>query len=49
MNIFSSADIKSACDEINFIDREVQNIYLDKFKIYCLINNDRKDEAQLIL
>jgi len=44
----SSANIKSACDKINFIDQKVKNIYLEKFKIYCLINNDRKDEAQLI-
>ena len=44
----SSANIKKACDKINFIDRKVQNTYLEKFKIYCLINNDLKDEAQLI-
>ena len=44
----SSADVKSACDKINFIDRKVQNTYLDKFTIYCLINNDLKDDAQLI-
>ena len=44
----SSADIKSACDKINFIDPKVQNNYLEKFTIYCLINNDQKDEAQLI-
>ena len=44
----SSADIKSACDKTNFIDTKVQNDYLEKFTIYCLINNDRKEEAQLI-
>ena len=44
----SSADIKSACEKINFLDREVENDYLEKFKIYCLINNNRKDEAQLV-
>ena len=44
----SSADIKSACNKIDFIDKNVQNTYLDKFTIYCLINNDRKEEAQLI-
>ena len=44
----SLADIKSACDKVNFIDRRVQNTYLEKFKIYCLINEDRKDEAQLV-
>ena len=45
----SSADVKSACDKINFIDSEIENNYLEKFTIYCLINNDRKEEAQLIL
>ena len=44
----SSADIKSACEKTSFIDRELQNTYLEKFTIYCLIHNDRKDEAQLI-
>ena len=44
----SSTDIKSACEKINFIDRKVQNNYLDKFIIYCLINEDRKEEAQLV-
>jgi len=44
----SSADIKSACEKTSFIDRELQNTYLEKFTIYCLIHNDRKDEAQLV-
>ena len=45
----ASADIKSACDKIIFIDKDIQNNYLDKFMIYCLINSDRKDEALLVL
>ena len=44
----SFANIESACNKINFIDRNLENNYLDKFKIYCLINNDRNDEAQLV-
>jgi len=44
----SSADIKSACNKINFMDSKVKNNYLEKFKVYCLINDDRKDEAQLL-
>ena len=44
----SSADIQSACEKTSFINPEVQNLYLDKFKIYCLIKNDRKEEAQLL-
>ena len=44
----SSADIKSACDKMSFLDSKIRNRYLEKFTIYCLINNDRKEEAQLI-
>ena len=29
----SSTDIGSACDKINFIDRSIQNNYLEKFTI----------------
>ena len=45
----SSADIKSACEKINFLSKDTSNKYLDKFKIYCFINNDRNEEAQLLL
>ena len=44
----SLANVKSACEKINFIDSKIENNYLEKFSIYCLINNDRKDEAQLV-
>ena len=44
----STADIKSACDKINFIDKSVQDYYLEKFTIYCLINNGLSDDAQLV-
>ena len=44
----STADIKLACEKIKFVSRGVQNDFLDKFNIYCLINDDRKAEAQLM-
>jgi len=44
----SNAEIKSACEKVSMIGKNVQNDYLEKFKIYCLINTDRKDEAQLL-
>ena len=44
----SNAEIKSACEKVSTIDKNVQNNYLEKFKIYCLINTDREDEAQLL-
>ena len=45
----SSADIKSACEKVTFISKEVQNNYLDKFTIYCLVKDERKEEALIIL
>tara|TARA_B100001123_G_scaffold414975_1_gene515022 strand:+ start:1057 stop:2799 length:1743 start_codon:yes stop_codon:yes gene_type:complete len=45
----SSADIKSACEKMEYIAKDVQNDYLDKFSIYCLVNNDHKVEAQMLL
>ena len=44
----SSANVKSACEKMRVISKDVKNDYLDKFLIYCLINEDRKNEAQLI-
>jgi len=44
----SNAEIKSACEKVSKIDKSVQNNYLDKFQIYCLINIGRTDEAQLL-
>lgn len=45
----SSADIKSACEKINLFNQRSESDYLKKFKIYCLIKNNQKDEAELIL
>jgi len=45
----SSGDIKSACEKANLISKEIQNNYLDKLIIYCLVREDRKNEAQIIL
>ena len=44
----SKADIKSACEKAKFVGTDVKNNYLDKFLIYCLINQERKEEAQLV-
>ena len=45
----SSANIKEGCEKIKFIDAKIKDSYLEKFKIYCLIFNDKKPEAQLLL
>ena len=44
----SKANIKKSCEKINFIDESIKDAYLEKFKIYCLIFNDKKNEAQLL-
>ena len=43
------ANIKAGCEKIGFIDAKIKDSYLEKFKIYCLIFNDKKAEAQLLL
>ena len=44
-----NGDIKEGCKQIKFIDTSIKDSYLEKFKIYCLIFNDKKSEAQLLL
>ena len=45
----ASGNIKEGCKKIKFIDAKIKDAYLEKFKIYCLIFNDKKPEAQLLL
>ena len=45
----ASGDIKKGCEKIKFIDAKIKDSYLEKFKIYCLVFNDKKSEAQLLL
>ncbi|MFL2876130.1 MAG: hypothetical protein ACJZ8D_03465 [Candidatus Pelagibacter sp.] len=45
----ASANIKEGCEKIGFIDAKIKDSYLEKFKIYCLVFNDKKPEAQLLL
>jgi hypothetical protein len=45
----AKANIKEGCKKIKFIDAKIKDAYLEKFKIYCLIFNDKKSEAQLLL
>ena len=45
----ASANIKEGCDKIKFIDVNIKDPYLEKFKIYCLVFNNKKPEAQLLL
>ena len=45
----AKADIKEGCKNINFLDKSIKDSYLEKFKIYCLVFNNKKNEAQLQL
>ena len=45
----AKANIKECCEKIKFIDKKIKDAYLEKFKIYCLIFNDKKPEARLLL
>ena len=45
----ASSDIEAGCEKIKFIDAKIKDAYLEKFKIYCLIFNEKKPEAGLLL
>jgi hypothetical protein len=45
----SRSEIKKACKIFSEIRVQIQDDYLSKFNIYCLINNNKKEEAQLLL
>ena len=44
----SSANIKVGCEKVNFIGKDIKDPYLEKFKIYCLVFNNKKSQAQLL-
>ncbi len=48
-NNIAKANIKEGCDKINFLDKDIKDSYLEKFKIYCLIYDKKNREAQLQL
>ncbi len=45
----SRADIKKGCEKIRFIDSTIKDAYLEKFKIYCLVFDNKNSQAQLLL
>ena len=48
-NYLSSANIEKACEIFSKISENINDDYLSKFKIYCLIYSGKREEAQLIL
>ena len=45
----SQSNIKKACEIFSRIKDPIENTYLSKFNIYCLLNNNKKEEAQLLI
>ena len=45
----TKANIKKGCEKAKFIDTKIKDAYLEKFKIYCLIFNNQKSQARLLL
>ncbi|MDC3401202.1 hypothetical protein OAX33_04320 [Candidatus Pelagibacter ubique] len=45
----SQSDVEKACEIFSKINEPIQDLYLSKFNIYCLINNNKRDEAQLLI
>jgi len=43
------ANLNKACQNTTLISSDVNDSYLDQFKIICLIENNKKNEAQLTL
>ncbi len=43
----SNSELNKACDIFKKNSEPIQNEYLSKFNIYCLINDGKKEEAQL--
>ncbi len=44
----SISDVKNACSIFQELDLFFKDDYLSKFKIYCLINDEKMEEAQLL-
>ena len=48
-DFLSNSNVKRACGIFSKIDENINDEYLSKFHIYCLINDNKKNEAQLLL
>ena len=45
IHYLSNGQIDKACNYINLKNASVQNVELDKFKIFCLLNNKKIKQA----
>tara|TARA_B100000965_G_scaffold122279_1_gene101154 strand:+ start:161 stop:1927 length:1767 start_codon:yes stop_codon:yes gene_type:complete len=44
----SNANLEKSCDILSKVEKNIDDNYLTKFNIYCLINQNKKEEAQLL-
>ena len=45
----AKANMKAACEKTSLIDSDAKNAYLGQLQVICLINEDKKNEAQLLI
>tara|TARA_B100000795_G_scaffold218095_1_gene172143 strand:+ start:68 stop:1822 length:1755 start_codon:yes stop_codon:yes gene_type:complete len=45
----TNSKVEKSCKIFSKIKEIIEDEYLSKFEIYCLVNSDKKDEAQLLL
>ena len=45
----SRSEVEKSCEIFSKVKKTIEDDYLSKFNIYCLINNNKKEEAQLLL
>ena len=45
----SRSNVKKSCEIFSKIKDSIEDEYLSKFNIYCLVNNEKQDEAQLLI
>jgi len=43
----ATADITKSCENANFINKDIKDNYLEKFRVYCLILNKKTEQAQI--
>ena len=48
-NFLSKSKVEKSCHIFSKFNKNIEDEYLSKFNIYCLINNNKKEEAQLLL
>jgi hypothetical protein len=45
----AKTNLKDACKQIALINKDIKDAYLEQFKVICLVNENKKNEAQLLI